>query len=152
MLIEAGRQPLSRIIPVPGNFPFLVVNTSPSLFKQYFAAVLCHRWTVLEIGKNLVLLNAACGLNLTLFWVKSRCDPLISGMQLIDLGLVCARLKYQGKFIYAHGISCVPYVREQWWLVVFWRYCWYYYFPSLKLQWFGVFPALLCLTVIDSMV
>lgn len=45
---------------------------------------------MLEIGKNLVLLNAACGLNLTLFWVKSRCDPLISGMQLIDLDLVFA--------------------------------------------------------------
>lgn len=34
MLIEAGREHLP-IIPVPRNFPFLILNTSKSLLKQY---------------------------------------------------------------------------------------------------------------------
>ena len=55
-----------------------------SFFKRHFCAMLCHCWVVLEIWKNLVLLDAAYGLlSLTLFWVKSRC-PLISGMLLVD--------------------------------------------------------------------
>lgn len=55
--------------------------------------LLCYAVPSLNCVGNLKEFNVAkcsCDLSLTLFWVKSRYDPLISGMQLTDLDLVFA--------------------------------------------------------------